>query len=130
LNELSNELTALKEELFTYKARAGKIIDGDTLYAVMDLRSGIVIEQKLRLRGINCREIDTPEGKRARRFVLERLKDQEWIIVKTYKDTADKYDRYLADIFYLPGERDPQTITLEGRFLNQELLDSRLAAAY
>jgi endonuclease YncB( thermonuclease family) len=62
--------------------------------------------------------------------VLERLKDQEWIIVKTYKDTADKYDRYLADIFYLPGERDPQTITLEGRFLNQELLDSRLAAAY
>jgi endonuclease YncB( thermonuclease family) len=122
--------TAPRDELFTYQARAGRIIDGDTLYAAIDLHFGIVIEQKLRLRGIDCPEIDTPEGQRARQFVRARLKGLDWIIVKTHKDTSDKYDRYLADIFYLPGERDPQKIAGEGRFLNQELLDHRLAAVY
>ena len=124
------KITAPREELFTYTARVGKIIDGDTLYAVMDLRFGKVIWQKLRLRRIDCPEIETPAGKRARRFVQARLNNQARIIVKTHKDTTDKWDRYLADIFYLPGESDSQKIVREGRFLNQELLDARLAVVY
>jgi endonuclease YncB( thermonuclease family) len=118
------------KELFTYRARAGKIIDGDTLYATIDLNFGVVIEQKLRLRGIDCPEIGTPEGKRAKSFVVNSLKGCDWIIVKTFKDSTDKYDRYLADIFYTPGESDPGKIAGEGRFLNQELLDGRLAVLY
>jgi endonuclease YncB( thermonuclease family) len=126
----SMKSSATDKELFTYQARVGKVIDGDTLYAVMDLHFGIVIEQKLRLRGIDCPEIDTSAGRGAKSFVEKSLKPCPWIVVKTHKDTTDKYDRYLADIFYLPGERDTQTIAREGRFLNQELLDSRLATMY
>lgn len=82
-----------------------------------------------------------------------RLKECEFIIVKTYKDRSDKFDRYLADIFYAPqlpqnGEAastprdpkgragvtsmasDPSFVAREGKFLNQELLDERLAVKY
>jgi len=107
-----------------------KILDGDTLDVNLRLGLGIFIEQRLRLRGIDCPELNTHEGRRAKGFVEKALKPCPWIIVKTHKDTSDKYDRYLADIFYLPDERDPQNIAGEGRFLNQELLDNRLAAVY
>ena len=128
-----------KDELFTYKAAVEKIVDGDTLLVSFDFNCPMSVSQKLRLRGIDCPEMDTEEGKRAKRFVESRLKDCDFIIVKTYKDRTDKFDRYLADIFYapqLPQSReaastiDPAKIAREGKFLNQELLDERLAAAY
>ena len=119
-----------KDELYTYPAAVVKILDGDTLDVNLRLGLGIFIEQRLRLRGIDCPELNTHEGRRAKGFVEKALKPCPWIIVKTHKDTSDKYDRYLADIFYLPDERDPQNIAGEGRFLNQELLDNRLAAVY
>jgi len=116
-----------KDELFTYSARVGKVIDGDTLWAVIDTGFGIFIEQKLRLRGIDCAEIDTELGQRAKRFVQSRLNRLDLIVIKTHKDTADKYDRYLADIFYLADEDNEQRVAQEGHYLNQELLDANLA---
>ena len=115
------------EELFTYQASVQKIIDGDTLWALIDCGFGMLIRQKLRLRGIDCPELSSPEGQRAKRFVQERLKGLDFIIIKTYKDRVDKYDRYLSDIFYLKGESDPQKVLEKGSFLNQELLSAKLA---
>ncbi len=119
-----------QDELFTYKATIDKIIDGDTLLVSFDFNLDVSISQKLRLRGIDCPEMDTDEGKRAKRFVESRLKPCEFIIVKTYKDRSDKFDRYLADVFYKIGESDSVIIAGEGKFLNQELLDERLASLY
>lgn len=125
-----SKTTAAAAQRFTYKAQLLRVVDGDTLWVNIDTGLGMLIKQKLRLRGIDCPEIDTPEGKRAKRFVQSRLKDLEWLIVKTHKDTTDKYDRYLADIFFLSDEPNPQKVAQEGRFLNQELLDVRLATVY
>lgn len=119
-----------KDELFTTKAYVDKIIDGDTLLVSFDFNLDVSISQKLRLRGIDCPEMDTEEGKRAKRFVESRLKPCEFIIVKTYKDRSDKFDRYLADVFYQTGASDPLLVAREGKFLNQELLDERLAVRY
>ncbi|MBL7131232.1 MAG: thermonuclease family protein [Candidatus Omnitrophica bacterium] len=116
-----------EEELFTYRAAVKKIIDGDTLWALIDCGFGRLIRQKLRLRGIDCPELSTTEGQRAKRFVQEKLKNLDFIIIKTYKDTVDKYDRYLSDLFYSRDEKDPQKVLEEGTFLNQELLDKGLA---
>lgn len=131
-----------REQLFSYKAQVKKIIDGDTLRARAHLNFGMFITQKFRLRGIDCPEMDTPEGRRAKRFVEERLNGLEHIVIKTYKDTTDKYERYLADVFYLPrrnplgiirglsGETDLEKIAQTGNYLNQELLDAGLARAW
>ncbi|MDD3374813.1 MAG: DUF1016 N-terminal domain-containing protein [Candidatus Omnitrophica bacterium] len=119
-----------KEELFTYFATIEKIIDGDTLTVLLDLGMGLFVQQKLRLRGIDCPEMDTDDGVRAKKFVQTKLGKLDFIIVKTYKDSSDKYDRYLADIFYLVDERDPERVAQEGAYLNQVLLDERLACVY
>ena len=49
----------------------------------------------------------------------------DFFIIKTY--STDIFDRYLVDVFYLPGEADPQKVATEGIHLNQELLDEGFA---
>ncbi|MBI5150490.1 MAG: thermonuclease family protein [Candidatus Omnitrophica bacterium] len=117
-------------ELFTYKAGVEKVIDGDTLLVSLDFGCPMSVSWKLRLRGIDCPEIDTEEGKKAKRFVEARLKGCEFIIVKTCKDRTDKFDRYLADIFYKAGASDLSLVAGEGTYLNQELLSEHFALAY
>ncbi len=77
--------------------------------------------------------IDTPElgtapGEKASRYVRRILKANPNIVICTHKH--DKYTRYLADVFYLPGARSPKRILQEGIYLNQELLDKSLATVF
>lgn len=84
----------------------------------VDLGFRTYSRQKLRLRGIDTPELPPTEGVKAKAFVEEILKRSKIITIKTYR--KDKYDRYLADIFV--GSKEI--------FLNQKLLDEKLAAAY
>jgi endonuclease YncB( thermonuclease family) len=99
-------------DLFTFRASVQRVIDGDTLVVTLALPPG-EMDEKLRLRGLDCPEIDTPEGKAAKRFVDVQLLDATEVIIATAK--VDKYDRYLADVF-IRG-RDGEEI-----FLNNALL--------
>ncbi|MDP2939475.1 MAG: DUF1016 N-terminal domain-containing protein [Candidatus Omnitrophota bacterium] len=125
---------AAPKELYTYKALVEKVIDADTIWLNIDLGFSCWIREKVRLRGIDAPEITTQKGQEAKEFVEARLKEVDFVIVKTHK--SDKYDRYLADIFYPPlelrraglkGENQPQAVLEQGTFLNQELLDIGLA---
>jgi endonuclease YncB( thermonuclease family) len=113
------------EKLYTYRAYIEKIIDGDTLWVIVDCGFHSYTRQKLRLRGIDTPEMESEEGRRAKRFVERMLTGLPFIIVKTYK--SDKYDRYLTDLFFLRGEDDPEKVCAEGRFLNRELVEKGLA---
>ncbi|OGX38453.1 MAG: hypothetical protein A3D87_04750 [Omnitrophica WOR_2 bacterium RIFCSPHIGHO2_02_FULL_50_17] len=124
------KVSVAQEDIFTYVAMVEKVIDGDTLLVSFDFGFPVSVSQKLRLRGINCPEIDTEEGKKAKRFVEARLKGCDFIVVKTYKDRTDKFDRYLADVFYSAGTSDPSLVAGEGTYLNQELLNEHLAVIY
>lgn len=119
-----------QQDLYTYKARLKRLIDADTLWAEIEVGFGAVTLQKLRLRGIDAPEVTTAAGRRARRFVEKLLKPCPFIIVKTYKDRTDKYDRYLVDVFFLPEGKDAQVVAAEGVCLNQRLLDEGLAKMY
>ena len=66
-------------------------------WVVLDIGMRAFSRQKLRLRGIDCPEMDTPEGKAAKKFVESLLRDVPELIVLTRKN--DKYDRYEADVF-------------------------------
>jgi endonuclease YncB( thermonuclease family) len=70
---------------------------GDTVVIEIELLPRCVVEQKLRLRGIGCPEVDTSEGKTAKRFMLAAIGAAPGITIFTTK--PDKYDRYLADVF-------------------------------
>lgn len=118
------------KELFTYQAELERVVDADTLWVVIDCGFETEVRKKLRLRGIDAPELDTRLGRKAKRFVEKLLKPCPFIVLKTYKDQSDKYERYLVDVYFLAGESDPAVVAVTGEYLNQRLLDEKLAVAY
>ena len=120
-----DDVTGRTTAFYTYQAQVLKVIDGDTVWLDIDCGFRVWTRQKVRLRGIDTPEIKTAEGVRARDFVVEALQGLSSVAVTTTK--LDKYDRYLADLFYLVGEEDREVALREGRFLNRELVKAGLA---
>ncbi len=110
---------ATEADLFTYPAYVFKVTDGDTLWVVIKLGFGMITQQHVRLRGLDAPEIATRDGQEAKRFLERKLPTSEPVIITSTK--SDKYDRYLADIFY--------TAPTGEEFLNNQLLKKRLAVA-
>ena len=111
-----------KAELFTYSAMLRRVVDGDTLVVALEVSPGVFIEQKLRLRGLDCPEMSTPEGRAAKRFVEALVAKTTAIIINTSK--PDKFDRYLADVFVSPVQGDGRSKMDEEIFLNNALLEN------
>jgi endonuclease YncB( thermonuclease family) len=123
-----NKVKYSPEVLYTYKAYLKKVVDGDTITADIDLGFNIFTTQKLRLRGINAQELNTSSGKKAREFIISKLTGLDFVMIKTYH--LDKYSRYLADVFYSSNDIDISSIVNISNFLNQQLLDNKLAEKY
>jgi len=83
--------------LFTYRAWVQRVLDGDTIEAVVDLGFGITTTQTLRLRGIDAPEIATRDGMEAKKTLEKMFASSPLVLIKTVK--SDKYDRYLVDVF-------------------------------
>jgi endonuclease YncB( thermonuclease family) len=113
---------------YTYFARVIRVIDGDTIWVDIDCGFRVWCRQKLRFRGIDTPELPTHEGVRAKSFVARELAKVEFVVVTTTK--PDKYDRYLADVFYLAGTDEPEVVRKEGKFLNKEILVKGLAERF
>jgi len=82
--------------------------------------------QTLRLRGLDCPELDTKAGQEAKVFVSAQLKSAPFLIVRSSR--SDKYDRYLADIF-VPATGNKSTSTEQREssdeiYLNNLLLET------
>jgi len=105
-------------DLYTYRAWVVRVLDGDTIEVVVDLGFGARSVQTLRLRGLDCPELVSREGKEAKEFVEKLLPPSAQLLIKTTK--SDKYDRYLADVF-IP-RKDGSNL-----YLNNELLVKGLA---
>lgn len=88
--------------MYSYKAKVENVVDGDTVDLSIDL--GFDIWHNIRVRLIG---IDTPEkwydyGKVVKKYVMKKLEGVE-VTIATEK--ADKYGRYLVDV-YLDGETE------------------------
>ena len=117
---------ATTAQLFTYRATVLKIVDGDTLDIALALAPGFTRDLRLRLRGLDCPEIDTASGRAAKAFVEKLLSPGDEVIVCTTK--PDKYDRYLADVFLV--SQSSEASAKEDVFLNNALLSSGHAIRY
>ena len=90
---------------FAYQATKVTVIDGDTLDVTLDLGFRIEHRIRLRLKGINCPEMRTPEGKAAKQFTTEWIDARlPMVTVNTFKDKTEKYGRYLARITAADGD--------------------------
>jgi endonuclease YncB( thermonuclease family) len=114
-----------RKKFYAYRATVLKVIDGDTLWAVVDYGFEHTSDEKLRLRAIDTPELGTQEGERAKAHLEELLLAAQPFVITTTK--VDLYDRYLTDVFVLPGEKDLQKVAREGRYVNRELIEEGFA---
>jgi len=135
----SKTLKPKKQRLYTYASEVIKVVDADTLDLEIDIGFKTKQEHRVRLRGINCPELGTPEGRKAKRFVEKEVKkcivqkplfkgcrvSRPLVVVKTFKQGM--FGRYIVDLYYLPGETNPEVIAEKGKLLNQVLVDKGLA---
>lgn len=90
--------------LYIYKAKLSRVVDGDSVNLWVDLGFTVWVEQKFRLIGVNTPELNSsdPEERlrafEAKNYVIEELSRADEILVESHK--TEKYGRYLADITY------------------------------
>jgi endonuclease YncB( thermonuclease family) len=94
---------------------------------VIEVGFGIKVYDKLRLRGIDTPELGTPEGERAKKFVLGLLPPGATIIIKSHKTRVDLHGRFVVDVFYRGGATTAEAVLQEPVYLNQKLIDENLA---
>lgn len=118
--------------MFQYEAKVLEVIDGDTMKLLIDLGFHVHVEETIRLA-----RIDTPEKvgfdingivDPAKTFVIERLAPGSVCIVNIIR--AEKYGRWLADVFYKPNSISRNEIMNNGKCLNDELVAAGLAVHY
>lgn len=110
--------------LYEYKASYISNYDGDTVRFKVDLGFEIFYVLKVRLMRINTYELrETNEDLKelaydAKKFVELALGGAQTIVIRTYRDSTDKYGRYLAEVIY------------DGVNLSDALLNAGLAKTY
>ena len=106
-------------------AEVERVIDGDSMLARIDLGFQVWKEQRIRFADVDTPDIDKKGGQEAFEFVREEMTQAPFVVLKTNK--VDIYGRYVAHVFYSPTKRQVENVFLNGRYLNQELLDRKLA---
>ena len=117
--------------MYHYKATVVRVVDGDTLYLDVDLGFFVRLTINVRLYGLNTPEVigkDREAGLKAKAYVEQTLPPGTLVVIQSYKQ--EKYGRYLADLWYLPGAKGREEIEAGGRWLNRELIESGLAVPY
>ena len=98
--------------MYEYKAKLIKVVDGDTVDAMIDCGFSVFRKERIRLYGINtpeCRTRDKEEKKRglaAKARLKELLKESKnEFIVETTIDKKGKYGRLLGELFSTDSNR-------------------------
>lgn len=101
-----------------YKGRVVRVIDGDTLEAVIEMWPDIKIVCKVRVMGVNCPELkgeNARDGYYAKRFTQDEVQDLEAVFTVFGKDS---FGRVLCSVKYL------------GKDLAEELIKNGHAIEY
>ncbi len=94
---IKRKLEIVKDRKFTYRAEVEAVVDGDTIWCLVDLGLGVNTRQKLRLAHINAPEAISKDGIAAKKFLSGKLPKGSSILIATAK--SDKFDRYLVDVW-------------------------------
>ena len=114
-----------RKNMYEYKCKMVKVVDGDTVDVDIDLGFGVWMrDQRIRLYGIDTPESRTSDdqekvyGLAAKDFVVKWTNAGD-LTLKTFKDDRGKFGRILGEIWY-GGEHN----------VNQLLIDNHHAVRY
>ncbi len=120
-------MIVMPDQLWVYRGKPDRVIDGDSIVAELDLGLGVRLGRgnegaHLRLLGIDTPERNEPGWYEARMFTVAWLTEAnvgDWPLrVRTTR--ADNFGRYLADVWRVSDQR----------YLNDDLLSSGMAIPY
>ena len=97
-------------DMYTYKCKVKKVVDGDTLDVILDLGFNIYHSCRVRMAGIDTPESRTRDkeekarGMLAKKFLLAWVEDNDTeskkIVIKTYKEKSKgKFGRVIAEVW-------------------------------
>ncbi|MBA3875611.1 MAG: nuclease [Anaerolinea sp.] len=107
--------------MYEYRAEVLRVLDGDTIYARVDLGLDVQTTLTLRLAGIDAPELPTVEGVAAKAHLagLIGLPENSQVMIRTQKDKRERYGRYLATL-----------IRADGLDINAQMITDGHAVAY
>jgi micrococcal nuclease len=118
-----NSETLLDVVLYTYRAKLERVVDGDTIDAIIDLGFDIWVKKRIRLHGIDAPETRTRDleeknrGKVTKARLIKILDDanNEFLIIS---HGVGKYGRCLGELF------------VNNQSVNQQLIAEGMAVKY
>ncbi|MGV3223404.1 thermonuclease family protein [Staphylococcus hyicus] len=91
----------LDKQLYIFKAKVLRVIDGDTLVIDLDMGFETHTIKRVRLLGVDTPERGEPGYNEAKAFTTQVVLDND-VYVQTYQ--SDVFGRYLADVWYRVGD--------------------------
>ncbi len=117
-------VTRPSHSFYVFKAKVERVIDGDTIVAMLDTGFNVHSKERIRFAQVNTARRNSAAGKEATGYVLGKLARVPFIVVQTIN--RDAHGRYVGHIFYMPDEPRWQTVFEQGRHLNAELAERGL----
>ena len=92
--------------MYDYKAKIIKVVDGDTVDAIIDCGFSIFLKQRVRLTGVNAPETRTKNLKEKEKGLAAKQWLKQWVEkekgevrISTQLDKKGKYDRVLGRLY-------------------------------
>lgn len=115
-------------DLYCYKAKMTRMIDGDTVDVDIDLGFHLAFSVRARLHGINAPELrgeSKEKGIVARNRLQEMVLGADDIVVRTFLDEKDKYGRVLVEVLKTYRTQAGDELSLVN--INERLVEEGLA---
>lgn len=103
--------------MYTYNAEIIKVVDGDTVWLMIDLGFDLFHKKKLRMASIDADELRDQTGKDASAYLKTLLAPGQKVLLKSDK-TEDKYGRFVATVF-IDAE---VSVTISGTDINDHMV--------
>ena len=118
----------MNRDPYIYRIKSiGRVVDGDTIDASIDLGFDISLEKRIRLAGVDTPESRTTDlkekamGLESKEWLKKKLEGAKDIIIKTeLPDSTEKYGRIIGHLF----------INGEATSLNEQMITEGYALAY
>jgi endonuclease YncB( thermonuclease family) len=101
------------EPAYTYRAIGGRIVDGDTFIADVDLGFRVHYSCMVRIRGMNAPEKSKPGGHAAQE-VLAGLVFSMPLLLQSYHD-EQSFARWVCDVWLVDGTNVAEAMIAKGQ---------------
>ena len=114
-----------KPSPYSYRVKSiKKIIDGDTFDCILDLGFDVLLEARVRMKGIDTPESRTRDleekkfGLLAKEYLIMKLEAEDLIVTTEVDNEKGKFGRILGWVW------------ADGVNINQQMIDENMAVAY